>query len=63
MPDLPAGATATVVLSGAYPLGSLSGDTVAAVDGIRIADPARENNVTTLRVEDAPTPPTTVTVP
>ena len=41
---------ATIVVSGQFPLGSLTADTVGVVSGVRIADPVPADNTVTFHV-------------
>jgi Tol biopolymer transport system component len=52
MPDLPAGSSATIVVTGQFPLGSLAADTVGVVSGVGIADPVPANNTVTFHVSE-----------
>jgi Tol biopolymer transport system component len=53
MSDLPVGATATIVITGQFPLGSLAADTVGAVSGVRVADPDPADNTVTFHVSES----------
>ena len=50
MPDLARGASATIVVTGQFPLGSLTADTVGHVSGVRIADPVPADNTVSFHV-------------
>jgi Tol biopolymer transport system component len=50
MPDLAAGASATIVVTGQFPLGSLAADTVGVVSGVRVADPVPADNTVSFHV-------------
>jgi Tol biopolymer transport system component len=50
MPALEVGGSATIVVTGQFPLGSLAADTVGVVSGIRVADPVPSDNTVSFHV-------------